>query len=62
MSRSAGARQRHDIFDYFGLFGYRAGTSSHTLDSSALAGPASEPYRRICTGFSRQVEGFPFPI
>lgn len=27
-------------FDYFVLFRYRAGTPSHTLDRSALAGPA----------------------
>ena len=40
MSRSAGARQRHDMFDYFGLVGH-PGIPSHTLDSSALAGPAS---------------------
>ena len=46
VSRSAGAHQQYDMFDYFGLFGVGhslslAETPSHTLDSSVLAGPAS---------------------
>lgn len=41
VTERAGARQQYDMFDYFGLFGYRAGTPLYTIDRSVLAGPAS---------------------
>lgn len=39
-SRSIGVHRQREMFDYFDLFEFRAGAPSHTLDSSALAGPA----------------------